>query len=157
MCKMKVKVTSTDKFHNFLGSLQTDGFADELTRGALEIAAAAEKLAPVELGALSSSIVVSGSTYDDFTRKSALAENKRPGSTKGISHKVAPNNNSVWLYPAVFYAIHQEFGTIRNSAHPFLIPAITSLGKTVLPKGVKVGLNARYLSSPPIVRTWNFG
>lgn len=79
--------------------LSTDGpTGKELARRAVKVETAAKRLAPVDTGRLRSSI----------TRE--LGED-----AQGLVARIGTN---------VEYAIHQEFGTSKMAAQPFLVPAL---------------------------------
>lgn len=76
------------------------------------VADTASRLAPHETGALSFSIVVS----TQLTRRHKAEQRTRESE---VEVYIGPAGGS----GAIFYASHQEFGTIVSPAHPFMRPA----------------------------------
>lgn len=74
----------------------------DLARRAIKVESAAKRLAPVDTGRLRSSVT-----------------HELGADSDGLVARVGTN---------VHYAVHQEFGTSRMSAHPFLRPALGAAG-----------------------------
>ncbi len=90
---------------------------------AFRVSQTAIMMAPIDLGALKSSIFVKTSVSSNFAGAVKNAEALRPGvrteDSPGIdspyqAHVVAP----------VEYALFQELGTSRMAAHPYMVPAV---------------------------------
>jgi len=137
-------------------SIHRHGLSRGVTEIAVDIASEAEDNAPIETGALYNSIAVSSKILDTYYETVADAERYRQNSTIEADIKTAPDKYSAWVYSVVFYAIHQEFGTVNNSAQPFFIPAVESVG-SVSDIPIKADLEAQYASRHPIVKHYKFG
>jgi HK97 gp10 family phage protein len=76
------------------------------------VADLASRLAPHETGALSFSIIVA----TQLTRRHKAEQRNKQSE---VEVYIGPAGGS----GALFYASHQEFGTVVNPAHPFMRPA----------------------------------
>lgn len=126
----KVKV-DTRKLDQILGSV--DGaVAEVIGEWADDVVADAKALAPVDKGDLRQSIY-----------KRTLSENDVPAVGAGIARVELPEPKtllSVTIGPSVVHGIHQELGTSKLSAQPYLAPAfkknaaklpVAKLGKAI--------------------------
>lgn len=92
-------------------------------KAAFDIQALAAVLAPVDLGALKSSIYVVTSKDSDYETHAAIAASLRPDATV-LSEVEAPKSPTMAIVAVgMDYGLYQEFGTVYQPAQPYLTPA----------------------------------
>ena len=92
-------------------------------KSAFDIQALAAVLAPVDLGALKSSIYVVTKDSSDYETHAAAAQSIRPDATV-LPEVEAPKSPTLAIVAVVMdYGIYQEFGTVYQPAQPYLTPA----------------------------------
>jgi HK97 gp10 family phage protein len=92
---------------------QTGTRSEDVMRGlAFEMEAEMKQRAAVDTGAMRASVYTVTKDSDGYQAAAQTSPHPRP------SGKVIAN-----VGPSVEYAIHQEFGTSRMAAQPFVIPA----------------------------------
>jgi HK97 gp10 family phage protein len=92
-----------------------------------DIESAAKQLAPVDTSALRNSIYTETSEGNTFDVASSNALSKNPKVTT-IQHP-KPEKGFVNVGPSVNYAEFVEFGTSKQSAQPYLVPAAESVSQ----------------------------
>jgi len=100
-----------------------------IDKTAFEIQARAQNAAPVDTGALRNSI------YTVTQRSNGYRDAARRAKASNPKAVIAPfpepsGNLEAHIGPSVEYAIYQEMGTSKMSAHPFLVPAVEALRKS---------------------------
>jgi HK97 gp10 family phage protein len=92
-----------------------------------DIESAAKQLAPVDTSALRNSIYTETPDGNTFDVASSNALSKNPKVTT-IQHP-KPEKGFVNVGPSVNYAEFVEFGTSKQSAQPYLVPAAESVSQ----------------------------
>lgn len=92
-------------------------------KAAFDIQALAAVLAPVDLGALKSSIYVVTSKDSDYAAHAAAAASLRPGATVLPEVEAPKSPTQAIVAVGMDYGIYQEFGTVYQPAQPYLTPA----------------------------------
>lgn len=156
--EIKGKVEFTDRITPFAQSVERNGLNKALDRAAKAIRDDARDRAPEDTGALRASLTVTSKISSDFlsNMQEAFRLNPSEASHPGNAREIRVEDNEAAVYPIMHYGIHQEFGTIYHAPQSYLIPALHSVGPSVIPKEVKVDLMAQYRSRSPIRRTWKF-
>jgi hypothetical protein len=92
-------------------------------KAAFDLEALAATLAPVDLGALKSSIYVVTSKDSDYETHAAAAQSLRPDATV-LPQVEAPKSPTMAIVAVgMDYGLYQEFGTVYQPAQPYLTPA----------------------------------
>lgn len=103
-----------------------------IAKAAMDVEDRARRAAPVDTGALRASIYTSGGAIaSDYVAARAIAKGLNPGATFDDEEKGEGGLNAV-IGASVEYAIHQEFGTKKMGAQPFLIPALEAIRRSFL-------------------------
>jgi len=85
------------------------------------IRSTARMLAPVDTGALRAAISLTTTKRSDHAARVGEGRRLRPGAMfAGVTR---PPEAAIDIHAAAGYATFQEYGTVRNPAHPFLYPA----------------------------------
>jgi len=87
----------------------------------------AKEEAAVETSAMRNSVYVVTSKEDHYQQAAQDAKSKNPG-VQTEPHPT-PGEGEARFGPCVDYAIHQEFGTSKMAAHPFVTPAVEKIRK----------------------------
>ena len=81
----------------------------------------ARRLAPFKTGALQTAISLTTTKRSDHAIRVAGGKRLRPEARfAGVTR---PPEDAIDIHAAAGYATFQEYGTVRNPAHPFLYPA----------------------------------
>jgi HK97 gp10 family phage protein len=128
--------------------------SDALWMAGMQIKEVARLMAPRETGAMMNSIALVSAKKSTYNSAVLTARRMRPGAE--VQGSPLAGKNEVYIVPVVGYAGHQEFGTSRNRAQPFLIPALRAVGPKVLSKAFGVEVFGRYKQKPPIIERWTF-
>lgn len=86
-----------------------------LTAIGMQVQTYATMAAPHDTGRLEGSITYATRNERSGVRSPATAKDAVPGD---------PQKGEVYIGTSVEYAAYQEYGTVRNMAHPFLTPAV---------------------------------
>lgn len=99
-----------------------------LKKTGLQIEAKAKTFAPVDTGALKSSIHTVMQNFSDFQGVALITSVKKRGKQLQVSQIPKPDNQLVVrVGPGVEYGVYQEYGTSRMAAHPYMTPAAESV------------------------------
>lgn len=98
-------------------------------RAAFEIEQKAKMLAPVDTGAMRSSIYTTTAKEDGFHKAAAETLEKRITDLQPLDQPSEGDEVMARIGPAVEYAVFVETGTSRQAAQPFLIPAAEEVGR----------------------------
>jgi len=92
-----------------------------------DIESAAKQLAPVDTSALRNSVYVETSEGNTFD----VAESSAKGANQNVTtiQHPKPDEGFVNVGPSVNYAEFVEFGTSRQAAQPYLVPAAESVSQ----------------------------
>jgi HK97 gp10 family phage protein len=96
-------------------------------RIAFQIEGVAKQLSPYDTTAMRNSIYTETSTDSGYSKADSEAKSKRPGITT-IQHP-KPDKGFANVGPSVNYAEYVELGTSRQSAQPFLTPAVEQVAQ----------------------------
>ena len=127
---------------------------DALWMAGMQIKEVARLMAPRDTGAMMNSIAIVSAKKSTYSSAVITARRMRPGVA--VQGSPTAQTKEVYIVPVVGYAGHQEFGTSRNSAQPFLIPALRAVGPKVLGESFGVEVFGKYKRRPPIVKRWTF-
>jgi HK97 gp10 family phage protein len=83
--------------------------------------------AAYETGAMRGSVYTVTQKSDGYSKAAAEAKEKNP-DVETAPHPTPSGKVIANVGPSVEYAIHNEFGTSKMAAHPFVIPAAEEVG-----------------------------
>jgi len=116
---IRIQAKLTEGFSNIIKEYSTN-YATGKRRLGEDIRDRARAYAPVDTGALRQSISVTTKEYSDFGENTLKAAQLRDETILG---EPTVTTQDVVITAPMHYAHYQEFGTRRNPAQPFLIPA----------------------------------
>lgn len=132
--KMKVKdyYTAFSKMHI------EDATGMALANAAVAIRDAAKRRAPIQTGALRESLSVATFFHNDAQSNAQRALRLRPGANiVTLFQDTSQTKLKASIFSPLHYAGYQEFGTLRNAAQPYLIPALHEVGPRVIPDSIR--------------------
>lgn len=131
MSRFTARVTvDTSRLNRILKNLPGNTH-DYVRAAAFSIEAKAKMNAPVDTGALRNSIYTRiGTQVDGGPRAHAEAKSRNPDAALAELPQ-PPNNTTAHVGPGVDYAQDVEFGTHRQSAQPYLVPAVQQVTREI--------------------------